>query len=751
MVFPYTAQAASYDLRGCFKNVDGLTSKGTWMYQSAGHCSGECKDFAVMAMKKGNECYCTDRLPPKSDQTDDDDCDTSCVGFPDDDCTWWFPPLKTTLQFLKIAGKRHCANEDLTITGGGDDVYSFYYTGNKKPKPQESGSSTSSATSTSTTSASKTTNPPSSTSSLIMTTSGGHTVYVTPTTAPDNQGSNESNKSGGGTNKAAIAAGVVVGVVGLAAIIAALMFWMKRRNREKVEEEYRRNAQLSDYVSGGAAGAAGRGDGREKYGHDQRLDPSAQRRLSNGSIADDQDYSRKILQVGDNPYPLLVDMCRGGGLGLWGIPLEHGTHVLDISPRRSISLHKAPFSGRLELLTCITQLGHKPWSRLLLGYLNTLRYFRQTTTILKWQKKSETILNFLFCLVCLQTYHSRHVFFLHLEYRLLQPFTGVRKGICVWEERWSKIQPNSFYPIKSIAQEVSPNISPVHSLARLVTKFKSAILHIFSALFGCCFHSSGHIYLKLLRARSLVVALSGRRPSWHNAEEGAFGMPWKMVLKDKQRHDTAIRSILWYTHRLLSLHLQLQRRWYWCADENTHTPRTQLSRVTYGRLNWIWRQLCATQMNHLFVTFQSDHPACVAQLPMKFDMPAKQHGSHGLSEAKRRRQFHWHAYMYNTTWTGWPGVYCRVWSALWVHYSTSIRTTINNRDVTTTAATTINATAPDFTINILAGFFVSQGNGLLSWIPELEGQTFNWLMFRPPDSCACISNATPDTTVAREV
>lgn len=87
MVFPYTAQAASYDLRGCFKNVDGLTSKGTWMYQSAGHCSGECKDFAVMAMKKGNECYCTDRLPPKSDQTDDDDCDTSCVGFPDDDCT----------------------------------------------------------------------------------------------------------------------------------------------------------------------------------------------------------------------------------------------------------------------------------------------------------------------------------------------------------------------------------------------------------------------------------------------------------------------------------------------------------------------------------------------------------------------------------------------------------------------------------------------------------------------------------------
>ncbi|KAI5297956.1 hypothetical protein KEM56_004411, partial [Ascosphaera pollenicola] len=245
MVFPHTAQAASYELEGCYKKGDGLTSKGSYQWQSAGYCVKECKSYAVMAMKAGSECYCADELPPSSDKTDDSDCDTGCNGFPDDDC-------------------------------GGDDVYSFYYTGNKKPKVQSDTSTSTTAASSTTQASTTTTSAPSKTTSLILTTSGGHTVYVTPTTAPDTEGS--SDKKSGGTNKAAIAAGVVVGVVGTAAIIAAIIFWLKRRNSAKVKDEYRRNAQLSDYVAGGAAA----GNGREKYGHDQRLDPSAQRRLSNG-------------------------------------------------------------------------------------------------------------------------------------------------------------------------------------------------------------------------------------------------------------------------------------------------------------------------------------------------------------------------------------------------------------------------------------------------------------------------------------
>lgn len=60
-----------------------------------------------------------------------------------------------------------------------------------------------------------------------------------------------------------------------------------------MEEEYRRNAAVSSFVGGGkppsSAGASS---------FDNRLDPvMAQRRMSDGSIADNQDYSRRILKV----------------------------------------------------------------------------------------------------------------------------------------------------------------------------------------------------------------------------------------------------------------------------------------------------------------------------------------------------------------------------------------------------------------------------------------------------------------------
>lgn len=88
-----------------------------------------------------------------------------------------------------------------------------------------------------------------------------------------------------GPNKAAIAAGVVVSVVIVCAVIGGLMFWLRQKRRRELEEEHRRKEKPQSSSSSSLP--------------DSRLEPSVmfQRRQSDGSIADNQDYSRRILKV----------------------------------------------------------------------------------------------------------------------------------------------------------------------------------------------------------------------------------------------------------------------------------------------------------------------------------------------------------------------------------------------------------------------------------------------------------------------
>ncbi|CCF45533.1 hypothetical protein CH063_14585 [Colletotrichum higginsianum] len=65
-----------------------------------------------------------------------------------------------------------------------------------------------------------------------------------------------------------------------------------RRNAE-IEEEHRRNAAVNAFI-GGPKPPSSSGMSMS----DSRMDPTlAHRRMSDGSIADNQDYSRKILRV----------------------------------------------------------------------------------------------------------------------------------------------------------------------------------------------------------------------------------------------------------------------------------------------------------------------------------------------------------------------------------------------------------------------------------------------------------------------
>lgn len=86
-----------------------------------------------------------------------------------------------------------------------------------------------------------------------------------------------------------IAVGVVVGVIALAAIVGGVLFYMRHKRNRDIEEEHRRNATASVLGS----------QKSDKSSTDQRLDPSiySHSRQSIGSIADERDFSRRILQV----------------------------------------------------------------------------------------------------------------------------------------------------------------------------------------------------------------------------------------------------------------------------------------------------------------------------------------------------------------------------------------------------------------------------------------------------------------------
>jgi cell wall integrity and stress response component len=109
-------------------------------------------------------------------------------------------------------------------------------------------------------------------------------------TAGSQLGGSHSEKK---SSAAGIAAGVIVGVIVLGAIAGGAFFYIRQKRRREIEEEYQRNAAVNSFIGAGKPGSAG----SASY-TDSRLDPSVvQRRMSDGSIMDNQDYSRRILKV----------------------------------------------------------------------------------------------------------------------------------------------------------------------------------------------------------------------------------------------------------------------------------------------------------------------------------------------------------------------------------------------------------------------------------------------------------------------
>jgi len=130
-------------------------------------------------------------------------------------------------------------------------------------------------------------------------------------------------KSGGGTNVAGVAAGVVVGVLAAAALAAGLILWIRHRKRQAAEEEYKRSNQVTDFMRGSHGNEPKPPPTAYSQMSDSRLDPEANaRRNSAGSIADDQDYSRRILRVCTSRSPAPRCMAHNANMSYrWRIQI----------------------------------------------------------------------------------------------------------------------------------------------------------------------------------------------------------------------------------------------------------------------------------------------------------------------------------------------------------------------------------------------------------------------------------------------
>jgi cell wall integrity and stress response component len=87
-----------------------------------------------------------------------------------------------------------------------------------------------------------------------------------------------------------IVVGVIVAIVILGALIGAGFIFVRRRQKREVTEIKKQN-DVQTFVKPDQSRP-------QMWAPDQRLDNEAPgRRISNGSIADNQDFSRRILQV----------------------------------------------------------------------------------------------------------------------------------------------------------------------------------------------------------------------------------------------------------------------------------------------------------------------------------------------------------------------------------------------------------------------------------------------------------------------
>lgn len=318
------------DAIGCYTSVDIAETVGYDQYQTDLLCLESCLDYAYIAIKNGGTCYCLSSKPSDDDETDSSLCNVKCNGYGEATCGG-----TSTYSVFKGAGTKGLGSSD----DDDDDTSSAVESSSTAASSSKSSKASSTATSseetlTSTEETSSITESPLTSetesssdevSTKVITTlssaADGKIIYktVTSTSTPtdlsesdESTSSDEADDSGSKSSKVGPIVGGVVGGVGGIILIAAIAFFLiRRRNSDNEEDE-------EEFYDKDPAGLGRGGTSKSRkipaalempmtnpFVHpseeitDPRLNPvmMGRRRLSVGSLADEADYSRKILQV----------------------------------------------------------------------------------------------------------------------------------------------------------------------------------------------------------------------------------------------------------------------------------------------------------------------------------------------------------------------------------------------------------------------------------------------------------------------
>lgn len=330
-VLPLLVQAEQQLL--CVSLISDSVLVGDDQFSTPSWCTSQCEtkgsDFKYVALKNGGECYCLKSLPLGLGGN----CNVKCKGY----------------GLLMCGG----SSDYLIFAMPGVDTSNLSSQGlldltTQSTSSSETSSSTKTTASTtddsksspSTTDDSSQTTPPPLTYTVVTSakTSGGTIITVTETLdlsqptsllsllASASSSSSDSDKKGKSTNVGAIVGGVVGGVGGAFLLaLLAFLFMRWKRNQEEEDDEFETEKYFDN--SGLGRGVSSKGLKRLKqspldmpmtnpFDHpldanapsggvrppplgDPRLNPVmlGRRRLSEGLLVDDADYSRKILHV----------------------------------------------------------------------------------------------------------------------------------------------------------------------------------------------------------------------------------------------------------------------------------------------------------------------------------------------------------------------------------------------------------------------------------------------------------------------